>query len=495
MNNPIRRVMLAICAIFAILLLHITYIQIFRADALRSDSRNKRELLAEYSRQRGQITAGTDVIAQSIVTDDDLKYLRTYPKKYAAAYAPLTGYYSYILASSGLEQSEDDVLNGNDNRLFSQQFIDLFSGRNPRGGNIITTIVPRLQRTAYDAMKQGCSEGCRGSVVALNPKTGEILALVSTPSFDPNPLSSHNPEIVQKAWNNYNSNPNQPMLNRATSQLYPPGSTFKIISTAVALEQGVSPDTRLTAASTIQLPGTTTDLTNYAGMTCPNSYNGTVTLHQAFQYSCNTSFVELLTKQLRNPIDSFKKQANLLGVDARPASLPLPVATSTVGPIIDLAALGQSAIGQRDVRITPLQNAMIAATVANGGVTMVPYLVSQLQGPTLTTLSKTSPTPLGQAFSAGTAATLTEMMIDSEAHTRGGGALPIASKTGTAEHAKSAAGGEVPYTWYVAFGPTTAAEIAVAVIIENPTQGTEATGGSAAAPIGRAVIASQLGEQ
>ncbi|MBJ7291758.1 penicillin-binding protein 2 [Williamsia sp.] len=499
MNIPIRRVVIAVMVMVVALLASATYVQVFKADNLRADSRNQRVLLDEYSRQRGQITAGQEVIAQSVPTDDRLKYLRVYPGKYAPAFAPVTGFYSFQYGSAGIEQSNDSILNGNDDRLFGQRFLDMFSGRDPRGGNVVTTINPRLQKVAYDAMNSGCSGGCRGSVVAIAPNTGAILAMVSTPSYDPNKLTSHDATVRENAWNAWNPNDAgdsaQPMLNRAISETYPPGSTFKVVTTAAALAQGVNPDnTRLTASSSITLPDTETSLTNYGGETCPGSSGGQVTLRQAFQYSCNTAFVQLATERLNNPIDSVKSTANRFGLDSDTPDTPLSVSESTVGPIGDLAALGQSAIGQRDVRMTPLENAMIAATVANGGVRMQPYLVDKLQGPDLKTLYTTAPKSMNEPIASTTAATLTSLMIDSEKNTSGsGGPVSIASKTGTAEHSATSEAADTPYAWYIAFGPSSNAQIAVAVIVENGDRGVQSTGGSSAAPIGRAVINAMVG--
>ncbi|SIR98783.1 peptidoglycan D,D-transpeptidase FtsI family protein [Williamsia sterculiae] len=497
MNVSIRRVVMVVMAMVVLLLLNATYVQVFKADKLRNDPRNNRVLLDEYSRQRGQITGGTDLLAQSIPTEDRLKYLRSYPNgndASAYAFAPATGYFSFQYGSSGLEQAEDSILNGNDDRLFGQRFVDMFSGRDPRGGNVVTTINPRAQQVAYDAMQKGCSGGCRGAVVALAPSTGAILAMVSTPSYDPNKLATHDADEREKAWNSWTNDRYEPMLNRAINQTYPPGSTFKMITTSAALGQGVDENTRLTASNTITLPDTVTPLTNYGSETCPNSSGGTVSLHQALQYSCNTAFVQLATEKLRNPIDSFKRQASAYGIDTDTPNIPLDVSDSTVGQIPDLAALGQSAIGQRDVRITPLQNAMVAATIANGGVRMQPYLVDKLQSPDLKTLQTTRPQSVNEPITPQVAATLTQMMIDSEKNTSGsGGAISIASKTGTAEHSASSDAADTPYAWYIAFGPSSNAQVAVAVIVENGDRGVQSTGGSSAAPIGRAVINSLVG--
>ncbi len=478
MNTPLRRVAMAVMVMVVALLANATYVQVIKADDLRADPRNSRVLLDEYSRQRGQISASGQVLAASRATDDRYKYLREYPNPYP--YAPVTGFYSMQYGSAGLERTEDPILNGSDNRLFSQRFFDLVSGRDPRGGNVVTTLNPAMQQVAYDQLT---SKGYTGSVVAIEPSTGRILTMVSTPSYDPNLLASHDGAETTKAWDELNADPNDPLVNRAISQTYPPGSTFKVLTTAAALGNGATPDDQLTAAPQITLPGTSTTLENYNGSTC--GPNPTASLRDAFARSCNTAFVEL----------GIKDEASAFGIGPNTPAIPLPVADSTVGDISDDAALGQTSIGQRDVAVTPLENAVIAATVANGGVRMQPNLISQLQAPDLTDLSTPSPVSMGQAISPAVAATLTDLMIGSENFTGGDGKIPgvqIASKTGTAEHGVNPRE-TPPHAWYIAFAPAQNPTVAVAVIVENGgDRGLAATGGSVAAPIGRAVIAAGI---
>ncbi|MDJ0112106.1 penicillin-binding transpeptidase domain-containing protein, partial [Rhodococcus erythropolis] len=245
------------------------------------------------------------------------------------------------------------------------------SGRDPRGGNVVTTLNPAMQQVAYDQLT---SKGYTGSVVAIEPSTGRILTMVSTPSYDPNLLASHDGAETTKAWDELNADPNDPLVNRAISQTYPPGSTFKVLTTAAALGNGATPDDQLTAAPQITLPGTSTTLENYNGSTC--GPNPTASLRDAFARSCNTAFVEL---GIKDGADAIKDEASAFGIGPNTPAIPLPVADSTVGDISDDAALGQTSIGQRDVAVTPLENAVIAATVANGGVRMQPNLISQLQ--------------------------------------------------------------------------------------------------------------------
>ncbi|MBF6306780.1 penicillin-binding protein 2 [Nocardia farcinica] len=481
MNTPLRRVAVAVMVMVVALLANATYVQVFKADDYRNDPRNTRVLLDEYSRQRGQISAGGTVLASSVETEDRYKYLRTYPTD-PQAYAPVTGYYTMQNGSGGLERFEDPLLNGSDSQLFGRRLIDLVSGRDPRGGNVLTTLNPVMQQVAYEQLT---AKGYTGSVVAIEPSTGKILTMVSTPSYDPNVLAGHDAAETTEALEALNSDPDKPMLNRAISQTYPPGSTFKVVVTAAALAHGVAtPEDQFTAAPNITLPGTATTLENYNGSSC--GPGPTASLTDAFRLSCNTAFVEL---GQRVGAAALKDTAAAFGVGPH-NGIPMPVAESTVGPIPDNAALGQSSIGQRDVALTPLDNAVIAATIANGGVRMEPYLVDQRQGPDLSELSKTKPVSVGQAVSAQVASQLTGMMIASEANTAGGNraGYTIASKTGTAEHGTDPRN-TPPHAWYIAFAPAQNPKIAIAVIVEDGgDRALAATGGSVAAPIARAVL-------
>ncbi|MEU4841563.1 peptidoglycan D,D-transpeptidase FtsI family protein [Nocardia testacea] len=481
MNTPLRRVAMAVMVMIVALLLNATYVQVIKADDYRADPRNSRVLLDEYSRQRGQISAGGTVLASSVSTDDRYKYLRVYPTD-PQAFAPVTGFYSMQYGSTGLERAEDPVLNGSDAQLFGSRLVDLVSGRDPRGGNVVTTIDPVMQQVAYDELT---SKGYTGSVVAIEPSTGKILTMVSTPSYDPNLLTGHDGAQGTQAWEDLSADENQPMLNRAISQTYPPGSTFKVVVTAAALSNGkANPQSQFTAAPNITLPGTSTTLENYNGSTCGSG--ATATLYEAFRRSCNTAFVEL---GVDVGAAALEDEAAAFGIGPH-RGIPMPVAESTVGSIPDNAALAQSSIGQRDVALTPLDNAVIAATVANGGVRMEPYLVDQLQNPDLSELSTTEPVSVGQAVSAEVASTLTDLMVASEENTAGSGGTSyrIASKTGTAEHGADPRN-TPPHAWYIAFAPAENPKIAIAVIVEDGgDRALAATGGSVAAPVARAVL-------
>ena len=488
MNTALRRISVAVMALVVLLLVNATITQVFRADGLRADPRNQRVLLDEYSRQRGQISAGGQLMAYSVSTDGRYRFLRVYPNP--LVYAPITGFYSLSYSSTGLERAEDTVLNGSDQRLFGRRLADFFTGRDPRGGNVNTTIVPRVQQAGWDAMQQGCSDGpCKGAVVALDPSTGRILAMVSSPTYDPNLLASHDVAAQSAAWQRLRDDPNSPLTNRAISERYPPGSTFKVITTAAALQSGLTENEQLTAMPAIPLPDSSATLENYGGAPCGSGQ--TASLREAFARSCNTAFVQL---GLRVGTDALRNAATSFGFDTAPDPIPLQVAESTVGPIPDRAALAMSSIGQKDVSVTPLQNALVAATIANDGVAMAPYLVSGLKAPDLANLATTAPTELRRAVSPQVAAKLRDLMVGAEQNTQQKGAIPgvqIASKTGTAEHGTDPRN-TPPHAWYIAFAPAQAPKVAVAVLVENGGDRLSATGGAVAAPIGRAVIAAAL---
>ncbi len=489
MNDSLRRLSVVFMALVVLLLANATLTQVFTADGYRADPRNQRVLLDEYSRQRGQITAGGQLLAYSVSTDGRFRFLRVYPNP--QTYAPVTGFYSLGYSSSGLERAEDPVLNGSDERLFGKRLADFFTGRDPRGGTVDTTVRPDVQEAAWDAMAEGCDGPCKGAVVALEPATGKILAMVSSPSYDPNKLASHDGAVQTATWDQLRDDPNAPLVNRAIAETYPPGSTFKVITTAAALQSGSTPDTQLTSAARIPLPDSTATLENYGGSACGGG--PTASLREAFARSCNTAFVEL---GLDTGADKLKSTAAAFGLDSPPAPIPLQVAESTVGPISDGAALGMSSIGQRDVAVTPLQNAMVAATIANDGVTMTPYLVDTLKGPDLSNIATTAPTEQRRAVSPQVAATLTDLMVGAEQVTQQKGAIAgvqIASKTGTAEHGTDPRT-PPPHAWSIAFAPAQAPKVAIAVLVETGGDRLSATGGAVAAPIGRATTAAALRE-
>lgn len=482
MNRSIRNVSVFTFVLVIILLVNLTWIQGFQTSRYSENSLNARQYYEMKSIPRGQISAGGQILAQSEADEHDF-YYRDYPTA-PASYGAALGYLSDRYGASGIEESQNSILNGTDDSLFASRAWDTVTGKERRGANVELTLQPNVQQVAYDELS---SRGYSGSVVALRPSTGEVLAMASTPSFDPSVVSSSDNATADAAFEELQASPDAPLLNRSTQQTQPPGSTFKLITTAAALAEGDTADTMVTGESEITLPDTTTTLENYDGTSCGASQ---VPLRTAFEKSCNTSFVDLVN---RHGEESFRTTADAFGIGAEDdEDFGLPIQNSTIGEIPDSAALSQSAIGQRDVALTPLQNAVIAATIANDGVRMKPHIIKQVTGQDLNVIQETRPQEAGRAINSDVASQLTELMEGAEQHA--GGPSNIASKTGTAEHGEDSRNSN-PHAWYVAFDPDEDADIAVAVLVENGGDaGQAATGGSVAAPIGRAVINAALQE-
>jgi peptidoglycan glycosyltransferase len=482
MNPPLRRVAMALLVMFGALFANATWLQVVNADNLRKKQGNTRVLLSQYEHQRGPIVAGNITVARSVATNDRLKYLRVYPQ--GEEYAPITGYYSVTVGFSGIEQQENGILSGSDDRLFVRRLSDLITGRTPRGGTVVLTVNPKAQDAAWDGL-----QGKVGAVVALDPRTGAVLAMASNPSYDPSLLSAHNTAAVQAARKRLLAAPNNPLLDRAIAEVYPPGSTFKVVTAAAALSSGkYTPDTVIPAPTVLSLPQTSRKLRNFGGEVCSGS--GTMTLRDALRISCNTAFAAL---GLKIGDDVLRRQAERFGFGRTPLELDRPAA-SVFPSVLNPPQTAQAAIGQFDVRVTPMQMAMVAAGVANHGLVMKPYLVKELQGPDLSVLSHTEPKLLSQAIEAPVASELTSMMIDVVNRGTGTAAkisgVTVAGKTGTAQHATNAA----PHAWFIAFAPAENPVVAVAVLIEDGGNlNKEATGGRVAAPIARDVIKAVLG--
>lgn len=499
MNTPLRRVGLAMLAMIVLLLANATYIQIVKADEYRTDPRNRRVLLEEYSRQRGKILTSDDqIIANVKPTGGRLEYQRTYAN--GPLYAPVTGFYSVRYGSTGLERAEDEILNGSDDRLFVRRLSDLITGRDPRGGNIVTTINSKVQQAAYDAMT---ANNFTGAVVAIKPDDGQILAMVSTPSFDPSGLADPDSDVQGQTYDQYQdaNNPAKPMLNRAISENYTPGSTFKLVTAAAALADGKDKGSQVTTAPGINVINGDTNcdtddstcLANYSRGSC-----GTGSLESALQNSCNTAFAQL-SDQLGE--EKMVEQAQKFGIGQTDLQIPMSVVPSCVGPmaneqcmtIADRPSLFQTGIGQKDVRMTALENCVVAATIANGGDRMRPQLVQKVLAPDLDEISGYDAEQVESAMDGDDAEQLRDMMIKSEEHTGGDGKrddLTIASKTGTAETGLDPKT-TPPFAWYVAFAPAQNPQIAVAVVVES--KDVAATGGKLSAAVGRATINALVG--
>jgi peptidoglycan glycosyltransferase len=486
MNRPLRRVATACLALFTLLLLQANWVQVVKAKDYRNDPRNKRVLLRTYDRERGPIVIGTgrerQAIAKSIATTDDLKYLRTYPGR--DVYAPVTGFASLVYGFTGLEREHTSVLSGEDDRLFVRRLSDYVTGREIQGGSIVLTLNRAAQQAAYDGLA-----GKVGAVVALDPRTGAVLAMASRPSYDPTGLSSHDPSKIRSSYQALERNPLDPLVNRGVEQRYSPGSTFKVITAAAALEKGMTSQTVLDAPTQASF-GPGKPIRNFAGETCGS---GRETLSEALTTSCNTAFAILGTKLGQAALE---RQAEAFGFGRDDLRLPQRVATSVVTQESEPLArvfLAQSAIGQKDVQATPLQMAMVAAGVANDGELMKPYLVQEVQAPDLSRLDVTTPEVYSKAMSAQAAAQLKAMMVSVVEKGTGKNArisgVTVGGKTGTAQ----GSAGQRPNVWFIGFAPANDPQVAVAVFLDNRSgYGADATGGRLAAPIAQAVMRAVL---
>jgi penicillin-binding protein A len=471
-----------------LLLANITYVQAIRADELNSRSDNRRVLLDEYAKERGPILVGDEPVALSVETDDEFAYLRQYPVP--LVYAPATGYYSSVFGRSAVERSENDILSGNDDRLFARRLVDLVTNREQRGGTVKLTLNPAAQQAAYDALGDN-----KGAVVALDPRTGAILAMVSKPSYDPNPLASHSVEEQQAAWQVLEEDPEKPTLNRAIAQTLPPGSVFKIVTAAAALESGrYEPDSLIPGPAEYDLPQSTVDLPNQSGEPCGSGPEELTTLTNALRVSCNTAFA-YLGNDLGD--DALREQAERFGYNSEPLTdEDLNAATSIFPAELDAPQTALAAIGQFDVRATPLQIAMVSAGIANDGTVMNPYLIEELRDPDrVKVLDRTEPEELSRAVSTETAQELTAMMVEVVENGTGQNGqldgIQVAGKTGTAQTTAE----RPPYAWFTSFAPADDAQIAVAVVIEEApdTARDDIAGGRLAAPVAKAVMEAVLG--
>ncbi|HET7325765.1 MAG TPA: penicillin-binding protein 2 [Nocardioidaceae bacterium] len=498
MNKPIRILAVGCMVLFVALLGRATYVQYFHAGELTSLSahpNNVRVRDAQYSRERGAIVVqGPDkrrAIAVSRKSHDQYKYLREYPE--GREFAHITGYFSRDYGLMGIESSQNDVLSGNDSSLFLNRVIDLVDHQNPKGGSVTLTLNAAAQKAAFDGLKK-LNQHVQGAVVALEPSTGRVLAMVSTPSYDPNRLASHHFDKVGKIKQHLLERDPSPLDNIAIETLVPPGSTFKIITTAAALASGkFTPKSQVPGASSMKLPLSSHILHNENNIPCGS---GTVTLTVALERSCNVAFGTVGEKL---GADRLKSMAHKFGFgETYFHDLDDSLTRQAQSRFPDNADAPQTvlaAIGQGDVAATPLQMAMVAAGIANHGTVMKPYLVDETLSPDLDVLSKTKPEALdGQpAVSPEVAREVTRMMVAVVDNGTGTPAqipgIAVAGKTGTAQSAAS----RPPYAWFVSFAPAQNPQVAVAVLIQDAGVARDAISGSGlAAPTAKAVMEAVL---
>ncbi len=472
------------CALLLVaLLVNAARVQVVQARTHGENPANRRETIARYGRERGDILVGGRPVTGSRDTGEQLRYERTYTD--GPLYAPVTGFASQEYGTSFLEHTEDSVLSGSDPLLTPfPLWNDFTRSRNP-GGNVVTTLNRAAQKAAFHGLG-----GRKGAVAAVEPSTGRILALASSPSYDPAALSGNDPR-VGRAWARLNEDVDKPMLNRAVRQTYPPGSTFKVVTAAAALDAGVIEDVDAPTDSPepYTLPGTTTSLTNESEG-CED-----LSLREAFRWSCNTVFAKLGVKV---GVRHMTATARAFGFNDNSLRIPFSVARSTFDPTVDKAQLALSSIGQYNTRATPLQMAMVSAAVANGGQIRTPYLVERMTTDDGDTVATAGSRPVRQAMYPATAARLKELMA--QVVTEGTGtnaAIPgavVGGKTGTAQHGIGNSG--TPYAWFVSWAQgkqDMEPKVAVAVVVEDASavRG-DITGGGMAAPIARAVMEAVL---
>ncbi|WDM11306.1 penicillin-binding protein 2 [Streptomyces lavenduligriseus] len=486
MNKPLRRIAIFCGLLVLTLLLRDNYLQYVRADSLKDDPKNRRVTIARYANPRGDIIVGGDPITGSTETSksglNDLKYKRTY--KNGPMWAPVTGYASQAFGATQLESIEDGILTGNDDRLFFRKTLDMITGKEQQGGNVVTTLNAAAQKAAFDGLKK---QGGKGAVVALEPSTGKILALASYPSYDPSSFAG-NTDDDAAAWKKLQKkyNPDDPMLNRALRETYPPGSTFKVVTAAAALENGkyTSADERTETPLPWIMPGTRTELKNEGNIPCENA-----TMRVALQFSCNTVFGKI-GSDLGN--DKMLEEAKKFGFDSEQFT-PVRATASVFSDDMNQSQTALSSIGQYNTAATPLQMAMVASAVANDGKLMKPYMVDTLQSSNLDEVAKTEPEELSRPLSPKNAQILQDMMQTVVEKGTGTNAringVKVGGKTGTAQHGVE--NSENPYAWFISYAklPDGSSPVAVAVVVEDESANRDdISGGGLAAPIAKNVM-------
>ncbi|MGW8766860.1 penicillin-binding transpeptidase domain-containing protein [Streptomyces sp. NPDC055815] len=470
----------ALCLILLVaLLVNAARVMVIEAESLDDNPANRRIAIDRYAKPRGEIVVDGKPVTGSRDSGQQLRWERTY--KQGPLYAPVTGYASQTYGTTLVEHAEDDILSGTDPMLAPLPlWNDLTRGRQP-GGDVVTTIRASMQEAAFRGL-----DGKRGAVVAVEPSSGRILALVSSPSYDPGVLSGTGRK-VKDAWRRLNTSPNQPMLNRALRQTYPPGSTFKIVTAAAALDAGVVRDAEAptNTPDPFVLPGTRQVLPNEA------TGCGNASLAYAIQWSCNTVMAGLgVEVGLPGMVDAVER----FGFNDTGLRVPSWVAKSNFDRRMSPDQLALSSIGQFDTTATPLQMAMVAAAVANNGEIAHPYLVDRTTTSGGTTIDRTGRRSYRQAMNPSTAMQLQRLMVRAvEEGTGTNAAIPgaqVGGKTGTAQHGFGNTG--TPYAWFIAWAQADDAAqpaVAVAVVVEDAEASrTDISGGGSAAPIAKAVM-------
>ncbi|MCX6395032.1 MAG: penicillin-binding protein 2 [Propionibacteriales bacterium] len=504
MNRPIRNLAVACLVLFLALIANASYLQFFEADSLTSLSenpRNSRVSEAAFAAPRGDILVNGKAIASSEPSGDRYEFQRVY--KSGPEYANVVGFFGRGLIG-GLEASQNDYLTGEAPELFVNRLGDLLTNKPPAGGNVVLTLNAKAQKAAYQALGE-LGKNVRAAAVAIEPKTGKILAMVSNPGFNPAALASHDFAKARAAYDRLKPDSRtSPLNNVAIEEALPPGSTFKLVTAAAALSSGdYQPDTLVDGSRILDFRDTTSDLGNHNGQAC--GPNNKVTLIRALEISCNVAFASVGIKVGQ---DALRQQAEKFGFNAADPYFTdlddsLTKQSTSVFPsdIAAVSSLGYSSIGQFSVAATPLQMAMVAAGIANDGKVMKPYLVNEIRSADLDVVKSFDKELYSQAVSPSVADQLTSMMVSVVDNGTGSNAqipgVQVAGKTGTAQTGVS---GQKPYAWFVSFAPADDPEVAVAVVVMDTAAAARRgcgadvdceggiSGNEMAAPIARAVM-------
>lgn len=480
MNKPLRRISIFCGLLVLALLVRDNWVQFVQSDDLKEDQNNRRVAIARYAQPRGNIIVdGKSVTGSTETKNGDFKYKRTY--KDGKLWAPVTGFASQTFGANKLEALNDGILTGNDDRLFFNRTIDMMTGKPQKGGNVVTTLNSKAQKAAYDGLGDK-----RGASVAINPKTGAILAMASTPSYDPSTFAGGG-KSDSAAWSKLlkKNDPDDPMLNRALQASYPPGSTFKVVTAAAALESGkYGLDSKTDSPDPYNLPGTHQPLHNEGSIPCKNA-----SIRQALRYSCNTVFAKL-SDEVGNK--KMKEMAEKFGFNKKKQDTPVRAAESLF-PKDNRPQNAQAGIGQASNTSTPLQMAMVASTVANDGKLMKPYSVDQLRAPNLNVVQQNKPKEQSRPLSSENAQKLQSAMetVVNEG-TGTAGKIPgytVGGKTGTAQHGEN--NSKSPYAWFISYAKDKdgSSPVAVATVIESSkTLRSDIAGGKLAAPVNKSVM-------
>ncbi|MEV7400304.1 penicillin-binding transpeptidase domain-containing protein [Streptomyces sp. NPDC091267] len=478
MNKPLRRIAIFCGLLILALLVRTNYLQYVRADELNTRDENRRVRIERYAHERGNIIVdgGNAVTASKETKDSDFKYKRAWQD--GPMWAPVTGYSSQAFGATQLESIEDGILTGNDDQLFFDRTMSMFTGEKKQGGNVVTTLNSAAQKAAFKGLGNK-----KGAVAALDPQTGAILALASTPSYDPSTFAG-NDKADTKAWQSLLKDKDKPMLNRALRETYPPGSTFKVVTAAAALEDGLYTDIDAKTKSPLpfRLPQTSQNLDNEGNIPCENA-----SLREALRYSCNTVFGkisdDLGNQKMIDAADKFGFNKEVF----------TPVrADASIYPKDNPPQNAMAGIGQASNRATPLQMAMVASAVANDGKLMQPYMVAERQAPNLDVIYTHEKEQLSQPLSGENAQKLQQMMetvVDKGTGTNAKiQGVTVGGKTGTAQHGLN--NSENPYAWFISYAKTdSGSPVAVAVVVEDSDANRDdISGGGLAAPIAKAVM-------